>query len=214
MAPKAPPGPTEGPSRGPETGAGDWSPAPFPSRPCRSCEEHLPSPPESPPFGQVGTAYEAGSLRWRRDRLAAHSRRSKTFAPRALRNRAGFSLLLGLRGEAPGAKTQAATGGRLAQLVERFVYTEDVGSSSLSSPTRPLLFLLISERAGGSASACGRRSFSFRAASGARASRGMGTSQHKIQFERVKRIKNILDLCMILEYTINKSKHHDESREN
>ena len=27
--------------------------------------------------------------------------------------------------------------GRLAQLVERFVYTEDVGSSSLSSPTRP-----------------------------------------------------------------------------
>ena len=25
--------------------------------------------------------------------------------------------------------------GRLAQLVERFVYTEDVGSSSLSSPT-------------------------------------------------------------------------------
>ena len=27
-------------------------------------------------------------------------------------------------------------GGRLAQLVERFVYTEDVGSSSLSSPTR------------------------------------------------------------------------------
>ena len=26
-------------------------------------------------------------------------------------------------------------GGRLAQLVERFVYTEDVGSSSLSSPT-------------------------------------------------------------------------------
>jgi hypothetical protein len=27
------------------------------------------------------------------------------------------------------------TGGRLAQLVERFVYTEDVGSSSLSSPT-------------------------------------------------------------------------------
>jgi hypothetical protein len=28
--------------------------------------------------------------------------------------------------------------GRLAQLVERFVYTEDVGSSSLSSPTIPL----------------------------------------------------------------------------
>ena len=28
-----------------------------------------------------------------------------------------------------------AHGGRLAQLVERFVYTEDVGSSSLSSPT-------------------------------------------------------------------------------
>jgi hypothetical protein len=27
--------------------------------------------------------------------------------------------------------------GRLAQLVERFVYTEDVGSSSLSSPTIP-----------------------------------------------------------------------------
>ena len=30
-------------------------------------------------------------------------------------------------------KTQSQ--GRLAQLVERFVYTEDVGSSSLSSPT-------------------------------------------------------------------------------
>ena len=29
----------------------------------------------------------------------------------------------------------APSGGRLAQLVERFVYTEDVGSSSLSSPT-------------------------------------------------------------------------------
>ena len=29
--------------------------------------------------------------------------------------------------------------GRLAQLVERFVYTEDVGSSSLSSPTMPLI---------------------------------------------------------------------------
>jgi hypothetical protein len=32
-----------------------------------------------------------------------------------------------------GAK--ASQDGRLAQLVERFVYTEDVGSSSLSSPT-------------------------------------------------------------------------------
>jgi hypothetical protein len=31
----------------------------------------------------------------------------------------------------------ALAGGRLAQLVERFVYTEDVGSSSLSSPTIP-----------------------------------------------------------------------------
>ena len=31
------------------------------------------------------------------------------------------------------------TGGRLAQLVERLVYTEDVGSSSLSSPTIPFL---------------------------------------------------------------------------
>lgn len=29
--------------------------------------------------------------------------------------------------------------GSLAQLVERFVYTEDVGSSSLSRPTIPLL---------------------------------------------------------------------------
>jgi hypothetical protein len=37
--------------------------------------------------------------------------------------------------------------GRLAQLVERFVYTEDVGSSSLSSPTspRPLGFGLASQ---------------------------------------------------------------------
>ena len=108
---------------------------PFSVKPLPHLRRALAKPPESPPLGWVGTAYEAGSLRWRRDRLAAHSRRSKTFAPRALRNRAGFSLLLGLRGEAPGAKTQAATGGRLAQLVERFVYTEDVGSSSLSSPT-------------------------------------------------------------------------------
>ena len=34
--------------------------------------------------------------------------------------------------------------GRLAQLVERFVYTEDVGSSSLSSPTTPPLSAFIS----------------------------------------------------------------------
>ena len=33
----------------------------------------------------------------------------------------------------------AATAGSLAQLVERFVYTEDVGSSSLSRPTMPPL---------------------------------------------------------------------------
>ena len=32
---------------------------------------------------------------------------------------------------------KGGAGGRLAQLVERFVYTEDVGSSSLSSPTMP-----------------------------------------------------------------------------
>ena len=32
-----------------------------------------------------------------------------------------------------------SVGGRLAQLVERLVYTEDVGSSSLSSPTRFLM---------------------------------------------------------------------------
>jgi hypothetical protein len=39
---------------------------------------------------------------------------------------------LRLRGETP---RTPRTDGRLAQLVERFVYTEDVGSSSLSSPT-------------------------------------------------------------------------------
>ena len=38
------------------------------------------------------------------------------------------------------ADTLRTAGGRLAQLVERLVYTEDVGSSSLSSPT--ILFLL------------------------------------------------------------------------
>lgn len=32
---------------------------------------------------------------------------------------------------------KGGAGGRLAQLVERFVYTEDAGSSSLSSPTIP-----------------------------------------------------------------------------
>jgi hypothetical protein len=32
-------------------------------------------------------------------------------------------------------RTAYMSRGRLAQLVERFVYTEDVGSSSLSSPT-------------------------------------------------------------------------------
>jgi hypothetical protein len=38
-----------------------------------------------------------------------------------------------------GAKAlKSRRSGRLAQLVERFVYTEDVGSSSLSSPTIPL----------------------------------------------------------------------------
>jgi hypothetical protein len=35
------------------------------------------------------------------------------------------------------------TNGRLAQLVERFVYTEDVGSSSLSSPTIRLQNVLL-----------------------------------------------------------------------
>ena len=54
-----------------------------------------------------------------------------TSAPCALRNRTGF--FVGLIVESPGAKP--APVGRLAQLVERFVYTEDVGSSSLSSPT-------------------------------------------------------------------------------
>ena len=33
------------------------------------------------------------------------------------------------------SRYDAARQGGLAQLVERFVYTEDVGSSSLSSPT-------------------------------------------------------------------------------
>ena len=57
-----------------------------------------------------------------------------TSAPCALRNRTGF--FVGLIVLSGGAKP--TTGGRLAQLVERFVYTEDVGSSSLSSPTSSL----------------------------------------------------------------------------
>lgn len=38
------------------------------------------------------------------------------------------------------ASGSGKTIGRLAQLVERLLYTEDVGSSSLSSPTSPILF--------------------------------------------------------------------------
>ena len=37
------------------------------------------------------------------------------------------------------ASAQDRSGGRLAQLVERFLYTEDVGGSSPSAPTTVLL---------------------------------------------------------------------------
>jgi hypothetical protein len=37
----------------------------------------------------------------------------------------------------------APRNGRLAQLVERFVYTEDVGGSSPSSPTIPKTFHIV-----------------------------------------------------------------------
>ena len=49
---------------------------------------------------------------------------------------AGFSDADHLHAE-PGFATWRKDGS-LAQLVERFVYTEDVGSSSLSRPTIPL----------------------------------------------------------------------------
>ena len=45
-------------------------------------------------------------------------------------------------------------GGRLAQLVERFVYTEDVGSSSLSSPTIPDRFAQQIKRSDGRLKRC------------------------------------------------------------
>ena len=40
-------------------------------------------------------------------------------------------------GRTPDRPLQVAEDGRLAQLVERFLYTEDVGGSSPSSPTTP-----------------------------------------------------------------------------
>jgi hypothetical protein len=55
--------------------------------------------------------------------------RSFSTAPHVLRNHVGFFLQF--VSEAANERSV----GRLAQLVERFVYTEDVGSSSLSSPT-------------------------------------------------------------------------------
>ncbi len=56
----------------------------------------------------------------------------KSHQPRAPSETArGF--FVSLIADPAGAKAQPR--GRLAQLVERFVYTEDVGSSSLSSPT-------------------------------------------------------------------------------
>ncbi len=53
-----------------------------------------------------------------------------------------FSAIRIDHGHRRGGHWFAQTSGRLAQLVERFVYTEDVGSSSLSSPTIPFPFVL------------------------------------------------------------------------
>ena len=65
------------------------------------------------------------------DRVVFIRHQSIQLTPCALRNRTGFLFAVACEGR----RRYCEPGGRLAQLVERFVYTEDVGSSSLSLPT-------------------------------------------------------------------------------
>lgn len=67
--------------------------------------------------------------------LAAGRRRRRKKSKKIHKHSCVFSAIRIDDGHRRGGHWFAITSGRLAQLVERFVYTEDVGSSSLSSPT-------------------------------------------------------------------------------